>query len=264
MTRQMTAKSFLFVAAWMQPLKALPLQQRWNVIEAIMEYSISGEVTMPLDPMETLAFGFIRNEIDRMKSYRAERRETRRAATNRRWEKEPKPIELTEKESTDYANDANACKAEQADAPYYILSESESKSESESESEKKSSSTSCVRARVRGVAGKDASYDDSHLHPRFIDNYNPAKLSLIPHRRQVPNPRRKNILGHNNLATAERYMGSFDTSKTDETLRNVFNKKPSKQNKVEEPTATKEEQAIELLNGMTPAQIMTIISAINN
>lgn len=73
----------------------------------------------------------------------------------------------------------------------------------------------------------------------------------------------KNILGHSNLATTERYMGSFDTSKTDETLRNVFNKKPSKQNKVEEPTATKEEQAIELLKGMTPAQIMAIISAIN-
>ncbi len=68
----------------------------------------------------------------------------------------------------------------------------------------------------------------------------------------------KNILGHSNLATTERYMGSFDTSKTDETLRNVFNKKPSKQNKVEEPTATKEEQAIELLKGMTPAQLKII------
>lgn len=73
----------------------------------------------------------------------------------------------------------------------------------------------------------------------------------------------KNILGYSNLATTERYMGSFDTSKTDETLRNVFNKKPSKKNKVEESTATKEEQAIELLKGMTPAQIMAVISAIN-
>ena len=73
----------------------------------------------------------------------------------------------------------------------------------------------------------------------------------------------KNILGHSNLATTERYMGSFDTSKTDETLRNVFNKKPSKQHNAEESTATKEEQAIELLKGMTPAQIMAVISAIN-
>lgn len=73
----------------------------------------------------------------------------------------------------------------------------------------------------------------------------------------------KNILGHSNLATTERYMGSFDTSKTDETLRNVFAKKQSSATATEESGATKEEQAIELLKGMTPEQIMAVISAIN-
>ena len=73
----------------------------------------------------------------------------------------------------------------------------------------------------------------------------------------------KNILGHSNLATTERYMGSFDTSKTDETLRNVFAKKQSSSKGTEEPTISKEEQAIELLKGMTPEQIMAVISAIN-
>lgn len=73
----------------------------------------------------------------------------------------------------------------------------------------------------------------------------------------------KNILGHSNLATTERYMGSFDTSKTDETLRNVFAKKQSSAKGTEETTASKEEQAIELLKGMTPEQIMAVISAIN-
>lgn len=73
----------------------------------------------------------------------------------------------------------------------------------------------------------------------------------------------KNILGHSNLATTERYMGSFDTSKTDETLRNVFAKKQSSSTIAEETTANKEEQAIELLKGMTPEQIMAVISAIN-
>ena len=73
----------------------------------------------------------------------------------------------------------------------------------------------------------------------------------------------KNILGHSNLATTERYMGSFDTSKTDETLRNVFAKKQSMATAPEESGATKEEQAIELLKGMTPEQIMAVISAIN-
>ena len=73
----------------------------------------------------------------------------------------------------------------------------------------------------------------------------------------------KNILGHSNLATTERYMGSFDTSKTDETLRNVFAKKQSSVTATEDSGATKEEQAIELLKGMTPEQIMAVISAIN-
>lgn len=73
----------------------------------------------------------------------------------------------------------------------------------------------------------------------------------------------KNILGHSNLATTERYMGSFDTSKTDETLRNVFSKKQSSATTTKESGATKEEQAIELLKGMTPEQIMAVISAIN-
>lgn len=73
----------------------------------------------------------------------------------------------------------------------------------------------------------------------------------------------KNILGHSNLATTERYMGSFDTSKTDETLRNVFAKKQSSSTVAEETTASKEEQAIKLLKGMTPEQIMAVISAIN-
>ncbi len=73
----------------------------------------------------------------------------------------------------------------------------------------------------------------------------------------------KNILGHSNLATTERYMGSFDTSKTDETLRNVFAKKQSSAKGTEETTASKEERAIELLKGMTPEQIMAVISAIN-
>ena len=72
----------------------------------------------------------------------------------------------------------------------------------------------------------------------------------------------KNILGHSNLATTERYMGSFDTSKTDETLRNVFAKKKAPVTS-DNSGKSKEEQAIELLKDLTPEQIMAVISAIN-
>lgn len=74
---------------------------------------------------------------------------------------------------------------------------------------------------------------------------------------------KENQWEYSNLATTERYMGSFDTSKTDETLRNVFAKKQSSATATEESGATKEEQAIQLLKEMTPEQIMAVISAIN-
>lgn len=73
----------------------------------------------------------------------------------------------------------------------------------------------------------------------------------------------KDILGHSNLATTEKYMGSFDNTRTDETLRNVFAKTSEKPKGQDKPEISKEEQAIELLRGMTPEQIMSIITAIN-
>ncbi len=64
------------------------------------------------------------------------------------------------------------------------------------------------------------------------------------------------------LDTTERYMGGFDTSKTEETLRNVFAKKKTPVAS-DDSEKSKEEQVIELLNGLTPEQIMAVISAIN-
>lgn len=87
----------------------------------------------------------------------------------------------------------------------------------------------------------------------------------------------KNILGHSNLATTEKYMGEFDTTQTDNTLLSVFegnhplpSLNPDKSDtsrtapdSIQEPSKSKEEQAIELLKGMSPAQIMSIIAALN-
>ena len=73
----------------------------------------------------------------------------------------------------------------------------------------------------------------------------------------------KDILGHSNLATTENYMGSFDNSRTDEALKNVFSKTPEKPQQKENQELSKEQQAIDLLKEMTPEQIMAVISAIN-
>ncbi len=106
----------------MKPLRNLPLEQRWNVLESIVEYATTGQMPKSLDLLETIAFAFIRNEIDRMNHFRTEKHERK-----------------------SHANDANACKVMQEDAPFDIISVSESVPESKSESEKKSSTT-CVCA----------------------------------------------------------------------------------------------------------------------
>ena len=179
----MNPKSFLFIGSWMQPLKALPLQQRWNVMEAIAEYSISGSVPTSLDAMETIAFGFIRNEIDRMKHRRNEVCEKRRAAANARWEKNQPTAMQTESVKVHENSDAKACNSLHADAPYDI--ESVSESESGSESEKKPSSTSSG-VRVRENAGKQPPYDDSQLLIRFFGAANRAKVEALAMKHRVP------------------------------------------------------------------------------
>ena len=142
----------------------VPLRQRWNVMPAIAEYATSGIVPESLDPMETLAFGFIRIEIDRMRSYGNARREKCRQSTdvcpeNKLTESEQTfPCAMKEDEiqdtetadalSADDTSDANACNAEQEDAPYDIISESVSESVSESKSDITSSSTT-TRAREK-------------------------------------------------------------------------------------------------------------------
>ncbi|MBD5275479.1 MAG: hypothetical protein HDS37_05200 [Bacteroides sp.] len=99
-----------------------------------------------LDTMEALAFGFIRNEIDRMRHPRKEAGRKRRVAANALREKEH-PSELHRATGNVHEDsDAKAYKAVHTDAPYDIESESESKSELD----KKSSSG--VRVCVNGGA----------------------------------------------------------------------------------------------------------------
>ena len=179
----MNPKSFLFIKSWMQPLKALPLQQRWNVMEAIVEYSTSGCIPESLDTMETLAFGFIRNEIDRMRHHRNETYAKRQAAANVHREKKQHTAMQTDAVNSNDDSDAKACNALHHDAPYDI--ESVSESESGSESEKKPSSTSSG-VRMRENAGKQPPYDDSQLLIRFFGAANRAKVEALAMKHRVP------------------------------------------------------------------------------
>ncbi|MDE6195030.1 MAG: hypothetical protein K2M83_13725 [Muribaculaceae bacterium] len=187
----MNPKSFLFVGSWIQPLKALPLKQRWNVMEAIVEYSISGKVPESPDVMEALAFGFIRNEIDRMRYHRKEAYRKRPAAANDLQDNEQPTDMQTETATVHEDSDAKACKAMHTDAPYDIesVSKSESKSKSKSESDKKSSTTSsgvrvCVKGGTITTISDTAKMNERIQHgirirPRALSGYDYLTLALM-------------------------------------------------------------------------------------
>ena len=72
----------------------------------------------------------------------------------------------------------------------------------------------------------------------------------------------KEILGHSNLATTERYMGNFDTSRTDATLRNLFSDKSSGESEVNDNELSKKEMAIKLLSELDAMDFVDVINSI--
>ena len=114
----MNPKSFLFIGLWIQPIKALPLGQRWNVMEA-----------------ETAHEDTYANACNAMHPVTAHEDSDVNACN---------VMEAVTAQEDTYAN---ACNAMHPDAPSDIISESVSVSVSRSVSEKKSTSSPGVRVR---------------------------------------------------------------------------------------------------------------------
>ena len=72
----------------------------------------------------------------------------------------------------------------------------------------------------------------------------------------------KEILGHSNLATTERYMGSFDTSRTDATLINLFGEKSNGESETDTQEMSKKELAIKLLSELDAMDFVDVINSI--
>lgn len=60
----MDRESFIFYGSWHEAIKDLPNDVRLEIYDSIMEYAISGKCT-DLKPMASIAFKFIKNDLDR-------------------------------------------------------------------------------------------------------------------------------------------------------------------------------------------------------
>ena len=69
----------------------------------------------------------------------------------------------------------------------------------------------------------------------------------------------KELLAHSNLATTERYMGTFDTKKTDNALINLFGSLKSST----EVKKDKRQEIIEMMKDLSPEDIALILQQIN-
>lgn len=175
----MENKTFMFVSSWIEPLRKLSLQERWNLMEAIVEYALTEKTGIPFSPVEDMAFTFIRADIERMQSKYKSVCQKRRQAANSRWNGKGS--------QTDYES-AEECKSIASTDEHY---ETDTDTDTKPETDKPSMTATGVC--VRGNAGKTASvYDDSQLLTRFFDSSNQARLEALAmkHRVEIADLRR--------------------------------------------------------------------------
>lgn len=168
----MDNKTFMFVSSWIIPLRKLSLEERWNVVEAIVEYSLNGEHSISFSAVEDMAFTFIRADLDRMQSKYKAVCQKRRNAANTRW---------NSKDTRTTPDADNACKSIESIPEHYKAdtdTNTDTDTETDTETVRTSSSTS-KGVRVRKGGGNAKPYDESQLLPRFFAPSNQARLEAI-------------------------------------------------------------------------------------
>lgn len=163
----MENKTFMFVSSWIVPLRKLSLEQRWNVMEAIVEHALSGESGQTLSPIEDMAFEFIRADIDRIQNkYKAVCQKRRQAASNR-WNGK----------TTLNNVQSNECKSIVCSDEHYDKDTgTDIGTDTEPDTDTTTMSSSTTGVRVKGNAVKAEPYDEASLLARFFDSSNQAKL----------------------------------------------------------------------------------------
>lgn len=169
----MENKTFMFVSSWIAPLRKLSLAERWNIVEAIVEYSLKGETSISFTPVEDMAFTFIRADLSRMQTKYKAVCQKRRDAANSRW---------SGKSSQTGSDGDDACKSIPSIQEDY-KSDTDTDTKTNTETEKTPSSTG-VRGSVH--ARKAKCYDESELLGRFFDASNRAKLEALAMKHRLP------------------------------------------------------------------------------
>lgn len=94
--------SFVFFLNWKNILRKYPMGVRCAVYDAVFEYAESGTLPEGLSDAAMMAFEFIKQDIDRMQDKYEQTCEKRKAAINKRWEKNGKGKKADTKVSAKY------------------------------------------------------------------------------------------------------------------------------------------------------------------
>lgn len=103
----MCKEAFVFYGSWCDAIKDLPVETKVEIYEATIQYGLTGS-TEQLSPMAKLAFGFIKNDIDRNNKTYEERQRQRSEAGKRgneaRWGKHSQEVANDSEESQNITN----------------------------------------------------------------------------------------------------------------------------------------------------------------
>ncbi|MBR6266091.1 MAG: hypothetical protein IKR66_05825 [Bacteroidales bacterium] len=103
----MSKEAFVFYGSWCEAIKKLPVEIRTEIYEATIHYGLTGNIDT-LSPMAELAFGFIKNDIDRNNKTYEERQRQRSEAGKKgneaRWGKQSQDKANNDEESQNITN----------------------------------------------------------------------------------------------------------------------------------------------------------------
>lgn len=172
----MKTTTFIFDSSWLSVMTMLSAESRWRIILAINEYASNSAVSLPLSESESVAFDFIRPELDRQMTKRREISEIRRkAASGRR--KSDIPFGTEQKQANAVKCSAEKeTKKEKENLPHTPSKEKEINKEKEADA-------------VQHARSQATPFNDDLLIPSFFGPRNQLSIEALSMRLRTDPPR---------------------------------------------------------------------------